>query len=260
MNARSELERLLTFAQQACHEAGRLTLGYYQRSLEVIQKADNSPVTIADREAEAFIRRAIEKSFPDHGIVGEEHGVKEAAPGCPYRWYIDPIDGTKSFIHGVPFYTTLLGLMREDRCVAGIIELPGVGDQLAAADGLGCRLNGLPVRVSDVADLSKAVVLTTDFHHMETTFPDGRWKPLYDQCKFARTWGDAYGYYLVASGRAEVMIDPVVNHYDVAPLPVIFREAGGVFTDWKGEETIFGGNGVGTNAALSAHVRRVLKG
>lgn len=253
-----ELERYLDFARRVSHTAGKLTLNYYQKSLEVIRKADNSPVTIADREAETYIRAEIEKAFPDHGIIGEEHGVKEARKGSAWRWVIDPIDGTKSFIHGVPLYTTLLGLLREDRSVVGIIEVPALGDQLAAAEGLGCHLNVKPVRVSKVSQLSEAVVLTTDMNHLVMMFPDGRWRPLLEKCLFARTWGDAYGYYLVATGRAEVMIDPQVAPHDVAGLPVILREAGGHYFDWTGAENVFGGNGAATNDALCDLVKRTL--
>lgn len=257
MSAQSELEQILTFAQQVCHEAGRLTVGYFRRSLEVIQKADDSPVTIADREAEQFVRSAIEKKFPNHSIMGEEHGTKESS--STWKWYIDPIDGTKAFIHGIPFYTMLVGVTREGRSVAGIIEVPAIGDQIAAADGLGCRLNGLPIRASAVDDLSKATVLTTDFQHLAKTWPDERWKPLFDNCKFARTWGDGYGYYLVASGRAEIMVDAAVFPYDVAPMPVIFREAGGAFFDWNGEEAIHSGHGAASNAHLAPLVKRALR-
>ncbi|MEO8376074.1 MAG: inositol monophosphatase family protein [Candidatus Sumerlaeota bacterium] len=257
MSAQSELQQILTFAQQVCHEAGRLTTGYFRRSLEVIHKADDSPVTIADREAELFIRSAIEKKFPSHDIMGEEHGSKES--GSTWKWYIDPIDGTKAFIHGIPFYTMLLGVTRENNNVVGIIEAPAVGDQIAAADGLGCRMNGIPIRVSQVSDLAQAMVLTTDFQHMAKTWPDERWKPLFDNCKFARTWGDGYGYYLVASGRAEIMVDSAVYPYDVAPMPVILREAGGAFFDWNGEERIDTGHGAASNAALAPLVKRTLR-
>lgn len=254
-----ELERYLDFARGVVYEAGRLTLGYFYRGLEIIDKADGSPVTVADREAETHIRAAIEKAFPDHGIYGEEHGVKEPRNGCAYTWYIDPIDGTKSFIHGVPLYSNLIGLMRDDENVVGMIQLPALGEQLCAAKGLGTRLNGRLVRVSDVADLSRAVMIATDHREMETDAPHPGWRKLWEGCRFNRSWGDAYGYYLVASGRAEIMMDPIVAPYDVAPLPVIMREAGGSFTDWKGKESIQSLNGFAVNAALKDTVYKALE-
>lgn len=254
----SELQRYLDFALQTAHEAGQLTVGYFRRSLEIIDKADGSPVTIADREAEKLIRAAIEKTFPDHGIYGEEFGTKDPTPGCSYTWFIDPIDGTKSFIHGVPLYTTLLALVREEESVVGIINIPAEGQMMSAAKGMGCRLNGVSVRVSQVSDPARAIWLTSDQYKMEEVSPRGAWRDLYSKVRFTRTWGDAYGYMMVASGRAEFMVDPIVSPYDVAPLPVILREAGGRFFDWKGRETIFGGNGAAANAALAPALEQAL--
>jgi histidinol phosphatase-like enzyme (inositol monophosphatase family) len=260
MNSTAELARLLDFARSAAYEAGRLTLGYFYRSLEIIDKADGSPVTVADREAELLLRGAIEKAFPDHGILGEEFGTKEARNGSPYTWYLDPIDGTKSFIHGVPMYSNLVGLLREDRSVLGIINLPALGEMVSAAEGHGCWLNGRRVKVSDVPDVSRAVVLTTDQTDLARNGATTGWRSLVEGARFTRTWGDAYGYALVATGRAEIMLDARAETYDVAAIPPILREAGGQFFDWKGRETIFGGNGIGTNAALAELVRERITG
>jgi myo-inositol-1(or 4)-monophosphatase len=240
----------LDFALNAVYEASQLTLGYFQRSIDVIPKGDGSPVTVADREAESHIRKLIEAKFPEHGILGEEHGEKEAQAGCSIQWIIDPIDGTKSFIHGVPLYTTLLGMVVEGESRVGVIGVPGQSDFLAAADGLGCKLNGRSVQVSQVGDLEKAVVLTTDFPHLGEKHDKSKWHPLVEGSKFSRTWGDAYGHFLVATGRAEIMLDAELAPHDCSPLPVIMREAGGAFFDWSGEETIWGGHGISTNAAL----------
>lgn len=256
----SELQRILDFARQVTYEAGRLTLGYFYRGVEIIDKDDGSPVTIADREAELLIRRAIEKTFPDHGILGEEHGTKAPSNGSPYTWYIDPIDGTKSFIHGVPLYTNLLGVLRENRSVVGVVQIPALGEQLSAADGLGCHLNGRRVAVSNVEKIERAALMTTDIRDLEINGVNDGWRALYDQCRYPRTWGDAYGYYLVATGRAEIMIDARCAPYDVAPLPVIMREAGGAFFDWTGEETIFGANGAACNAKFVERVKAALSG
>jgi myo-inositol-1(or 4)-monophosphatase len=254
----SELDRMLDFARGIMYEAGRLTLGYFYRRLEVIAKSDGSPVTIADREAEALVRKAIEEAFPDHGITGEEWGKKEPRAGCSYTWFIDPIDGTKSFIHGVPLYTNLLGLLREDRSVVGVVNIPALGEQVSAREGGGTTLNGRRVQVSSTSELSESVVLTSDSRDLALSGPSAGWKDLWKGCKFPRSWGDAYGHVLVATGRAEIMLDARAEPYDLAPLPVILREAGGQFFDWSGNETIFGKCGASVNDALAEEVRRAL--
>lgn len=254
----SELQRLYDFARCTAHEAGVLTRGFYARRIEPVAKADGSPVTEADRQAEAFVRREIEAAFPEHGIFGEEYGVKDPAAGCPYQWYIDPIDGTKSFIHGAPLYSTLLALAREGESVIGIIVLPALDEMLAAADGMGAHLNGRPVRVSSVDKLEDALVSFTDFMDLEREAPRPGWRALFEGCNYSRGWCDAYGHLMVASGRAEIMIDPVVSPYDIAPMPVILREAGGAFIDWDGKPGFNGGNGISVNAALEPAVREAL--
>ncbi|MCG3138110.1 MAG: Fructose-1,6-bisphosphatase/inositol-1-monophosphatase [Phycisphaerae bacterium] len=254
----TELQKYLNFAREQAHLAGRLTLGYFHRPLAVESKADDSPVTVADRQAEQLLRAAIEQHYPDHGIVGEEYGRKDPRPGCSYCWYIDPIDGTKSFVRGVPLYTTLLALVREERSVIGVIDLPPLGEQLAAADGLGCHLNGRVVRCSTIHDISRAVGLTTDMEDLVRAFPDRRWQDIWSSCAFRRSWSDAYGHYLVATGRAEFMLDPLLSPHDCAALPVIFREAGGTWFDWTGRESIFSGNGISCTAALEPALRQAL--
>lgn len=254
-----ELERFLAFAQEIGYAAGRLTLGYFARALEISDKQDGSPVTVADRQAEALIRQAIEAQFPDHGIYGEEYGVKEPRPGCSYTWFIDPIDGTKSFIHGVPLYSTLVALQRDQTVVVGVITCPALGEQLAAAQGRGCFLNGRQVQVSGVDQLQRAVILCSDPRDVEVNAPLPGWRHLWRDCRYVRSWGDAYGHLLVASGRAEIMIDPVVEPYDVAPLPVILQEAGGVYGDWHGQVTLFGRSAISCNRALADTVWQTLK-
>ncbi|GAB4217430.1 MAG: inositol monophosphatase family protein [Synechococcales cyanobacterium] len=247
----SELEHYLTFAQAITHAAGRLTQGFFSRDLTITDKQDGSPVTEADRQAEALIRQAIEQAFPQHGIYGEEYGIQDPQSGCAYTWFIDPIDGTKSFIHGIPFYTNLLALQRDGETVVGLINCPTLNEQLAAAQGLGCRLNGRPVRVSPVADLQRALLLCSDPRDVEMNAPLPGWRQIWQGCRYVRSWGDAYGHLMVATGRAEIMIDPVVEPYDVAPLPVIMAEAGGVYGDWHRENTIFGRSAISCNAALA---------
>lgn len=250
------LRDLLDFAVDLAWRAGRVTLAYYQTGVAAESKADASPVTIADREAERLLRERIEARFPEHGIVGEEFGVTR--PDAQYRWVLDPIDGTRPFVHGVPFYGVMVALEVEDDAVLGVLHFPALGESVWAARGLGCWWDGRPARVSDVDRLSDALVLTTDAEMIEA---DGRgpgWNLLRARAGLVRTWGDCYGYALVATGRAEVMLDPRLAPWDAAALRPIIEEAGGVFTDWDGNATHRGGHGIATNAALAREVRALL--
>ncbi len=248
-------ETLLAVAVEAATQAGQHTLKYFNQGVAVELKSDQSPVTRADREAELIVRDYILKQFPTHSILGEEHGTVEGDPD--YQWVIDPIDGTKSFIHGVPLFTTLVGLQIKNEPAIGVIYAPALGEIVAAARGHGCTWNGKPCRVSDVSDLSRSLVCTSDaFMAIDRSdaFPD-----LAKRCKYARTWGDAYGYLLVATGRAEIMIDAKMSPWDVCALIPVIEEAGGVCTSWKGARTIHGGDLFACNAKLAGEVGAALR-
>jgi histidinol-phosphatase len=239
-------DSLLTFALDAAWQAGRITLGYFQTALDVESKKDASPVTRADREAEERIRALIDRFWPDHGIVGEEGGERKARSA--YTWIIDPIDGTKSFISGVPLYGCLVALAHNGEPVVGVAHFPALNETLYASRGGGCYLNGRRVRVSSVSSLSNAVLLGS-----EVTFGEkaqAAWERLCAATRIQRTWGDAYGYMLVATGRAELMLDPRMNLWDNAPFGVILPEAGGTFTDWRGRATIHAERTIATNGIL----------
>ncbi len=252
-------EALLDFAREIAWEAGRLTLGYFQTGIRPIWKADESPVTAADREAEQLLRSRIEARFPDHAIVGEEFGLKATA-GASHRWFIDPIDGTKSFIRGVPFYAVLLGLEVDGAVVLGVANFPAMNEMLSAADGLGCWWNGRRCAVSDRSRLAESVVAHIDTASFTRHGRGEHWQRLQAASYYNAGWCDAYGYLLVATGRAEVMLDPIMNSWDCAPFPPIFREAGGYFGDWQGRETIHAGEALGTSQALLPEVLAVLHG
>lgn len=252
------LRDMLDFLTETAYLAGRSTLAHFQTGVQADYKADRTPVTKADRQAEELIRGRIERYFPGHAIVGEEFGVKEAAQSS-HRWFIDPIDGTKSFLRGIPLYAVLIGLEIEGRVAAGVAYYPAMDEMLAAADGEGCWWNGRRAHVSQVPALSGAWVTTTDPGGFAQAGRAPAWERLQKAAYVRGGWSDAYGYLLVATGRAEVMIDPVMSVWDCGPFPPIFREAGGYFGDWQGSETVYGGEGLATTRTLLPEVLALLK-
>ncbi|HEX7332732.1 MAG TPA: histidinol-phosphatase [Pyrinomonadaceae bacterium] len=251
-----ELKELLDFAVMLARGAGDITLNYFRKQPETSTKSDGSYVTIADREAEAYLRKQIGERFPDDGILGEEEGELEGRSGR--RWILDPIDGTFAFVHGVPFYGVLIALEIEREMSVGVVNIPALGEIVSAAQGCGCFFNGDATRVSTTAKLEDALLLCTDFraaaHHGFGRAVDF----LQRTAKTSRTWGDCYGYVLVATGRADVMLDPVMNLWDCAPLLPIMEEAGGTFTDWRGVKTVHGGNSIATNKLLFDEVMQLI--
>jgi histidinol phosphatase-like enzyme (inositol monophosphatase family) len=254
---KNETEQLLAFAVELARGAGEITLKYFRETPETTTKTDGSYVTIADREAEAYMRKQIAARFPDDGILGEEEGESHGRSGR--RWIIDPIDGTFAFVHGVPFYGVLIGVEIEGEMSAGVINIPALDELVSAANGVGCYLNGERVRVSTTARLEEALLLSTDFSACERYGFGKAAELLQAQARTSRTWGDCYGYVLVATGRADVMLDPVMNLWDCAALLPILEEAGGTFTDWGGVRTASGGNSIATNGLLFDEVMGLVK-
>lgn len=252
------LPEFLTFAEKTAHEAGQLTLRYFltdQASPEY--KGDDTPVTIADREAETLIRERIAATYPDHQIVGEEFG--ESKGNSSHRWIIDPIDGTKSFVHGVPLYAVLIALEIDDRVEVGCAYFPALDEMVSAATGLGAHWNGKPCRVSEEASLDRAVCCHIDTAYFAKNGRGSEWDRLQSSVYYNAGWCDAYGYLLVATGRAEVMLDPVMAVWDCGPFPPIFKEAGGYFGDWSGNEgKIDAGEALATNRHLQKTVISLL--
>jgi histidinol phosphatase-like enzyme (inositol monophosphatase family) len=243
-----DLKELLDFTVRLSEEAGEIILRYYKGSFVTELKRDGSFVTAADREAESHLRKSISRAFPDDGIVGEEEG--ERAGSSNRRWIIDPIDGTYSFVHGVPLFGVLIGLEVGTDMVLGVSNLPALSEAVYAARGLGCFWNGKPSRVSSTRSLDEALLLATDFEVCKKYGFGAAAERLQSLARARRTWGDCYGHVLVATGRADIMLDPVMNVWDCAALLPIVEEAGGTFTDWSGERTIRGGNAISTNGAL----------
>lgn len=247
---------LLQAVAELARVAGDVAHAHFRTNVAVELKGDGSPVTAADRAAETAAREWIRRRFPADGILGEELGVER--PEARRRWIMDPIDGTKSFVAGVPLWGTLVAVAEGDAVLAGAAYFPPVGELLAAAPGEGCWWNGARCRVSDVARVEDATVLTTDERFgTEPARGDG-WRRLAGRARIARTWGDCFGYLLVATGRAEVMVDPVMSPWDSAALQPIVTEAGGVFTSWDGDASAFAGSVVATNARLADAARGLL--
>ena len=237
---------------------GANAMRYFRTAIGAETKKDGSPVTIADRSSEQIAREWIEARFPSDGILGEEFGA--VRPDAPRRWIIDPIDGTKSFVRGVGFWGSLIAVVDGEDVLAGAAAFPAIGETLAAAPGEGCWWNGNRCFVSTVQDLTSATVLATDVAFKGRAEKRRGWLALADAAALSRTWGDCVGYLLVATGRAEVMADPVVSAWDVAALMPAITEAGGVFTDWEGKSGAFGNSAIATNAALAHVARRILAG
>lgn len=251
------LSDYMAFAAETAYLAGRLTLGYFNTRVRPDFKADDTPVTVADRLAEELIRSRIEATFPGHAIVGEELGATECT-SASHRWFIDPIDGTKAFIRGVPLYGVLIGLEIDGRPEVGAAYYPGTDELLCAATGEGCWWNGRRAHVSEVTDLSRAYVSCSDPGGFAAHGRAAQWERLMQRTYHRIGWSDAYGYLLVATGRIEVMLDPIMNSWDCGPFPAILREAGGYFGDWQGNVTIHSGEGLATTQALLPHVLAVL--
>jgi histidinol phosphatase-like enzyme (inositol monophosphatase family) len=266
--AESVFQRLAT-ALAAVREAAPATLRWFNASdLAVIEKDDRSPVTEADRTAEAMLRSQLLATFPQDAFLGEETGVATGTSG--FEWVVDPIDGTKSFIRGVPLYATLVGCRHEGRGVLGVIAIPALDELVYASLGAGAwhvagGADPVPARVSTRSRLAEALLCTSDFtsfHRRTDGLTRGREarRQLEEACLLTRTWGDGYGYLLVATGRAEVMIDPIMNPWDAAAVETVVNEAGGRFTDWEGRARIDSGDGVATNGLVHEELLRLLSG
>ncbi|MEO5510218.1 MAG: histidinol-phosphatase [Longimicrobiales bacterium] len=249
---------LLAFATEVAWRAGLATLAHFQTDITVETKPDDSPVTRADREAERIMRDLISRRFPEDCICGEEFG--ETRTGARRRWIIDPIDGTRSFIRGVPLYGVMVGVESDGDVVAGVLHFPVLHETVGAARGAGCWWNGRRALVSDTTRLSDALIVTTDRANIARHGYDAGFTRVCQGAGTVRTWGDCYGYALVATGRAEAMFDPVVSIWDVAALVPIIEEAGGTITDWAGRDSWKNGNIVATNAGLGREIRSLIAG
>lgn len=258
----AELQDRLDFAVNAAEQAGVFIMSHFQSpELAVERKRDSTPVTEADQGAERLIRKLIAEKYPNDAVLGEEYGESDGSSG--WRWILDPVDGTKSFIHGVPMFGTLIGLEFEDRQVAGVCRLPALDEVVYAATGLGAYWktgdgDPLPAKVSTVTNLADATFCTTTIQGWRRVGRQNAFETLCESTGISRGWGDCYGHVLVATGRADVMIDPLLNPWDCAPLVPIMQEAGGHFVDFDGKVSIHSNNGMSINAGLLPDVLAIL--
>jgi len=250
----AELQHRLDFARNAAVQAGEFIMSHYQSpELAVDRKRDSSPVTIADRGAEELIRHLIAEQYGNDAVLGEEFG--ETTGTSDWRWILDPVDGTKSFIHGVPLFGTLIGLEHGSDQVLGVCAFPALGETVFAARGQGAFWQvgsspARPARVSPVSSLSEATFCTTTIQGWNRIGRQDAFEQFCAQAAICRGWGDCYGHALVATGRADLMVDPLLNPWDCAPFVPILQESGGHFVDFQGIPNIHSGNGLSVNAGL----------
>lgn len=241
-----------SFLNELASKSGDLIRQHYGRKdVGVEIKSDDSPVTAADKGGELLLRELIASRYPKHGVIGEEFGNHQA--DAEWAWVLDPIDGTKSFVTAVPLFGTLIALMHEGQPVLGAIHQP-ILNQLMVGDGATTTLNGAAVRIREVDTLSRATLLTSDPLLPEKYQNGAAYDRLQRSARLVRTWGDCYGYLLLSSGWADIMVDPIMNPWDIQALIPIVRGAGGVITDWQGKDPVKANSIVAASPKLHGQV------
>lgn len=246
---------LKKFCKYLTDESGKIIRKYFRSNLSVESKSDDSPVTIADKSAEEKMREIIMKEFPEHGILGEEFG--EYKSDAEYKWILDPIDGTKSFICGAITFGTLIALLKNDKPIFGVFNQP-ILNEFLSGDNKISRLNDNLVKIKDVDKIDDAVLLTTDHFSFEEYQNIRNFETLAKRVKLYRQWGDCYGYYLVASGFAQIMIDPIMSVWDTMALIPIINGAGGIITDYQGNDAVKGTSIIASTPNLHSTVVEML--
>jgi myo-inositol-1(or 4)-monophosphatase len=235
--------------------ATREILSRFQTKLTVHHKADQSPVTLADRKAEEILRKKIQREFPDHGIIGEEFGEEDSHR--EWVWTVDPIDGTRSFIQGLPLFATLLALLHKGEPVLGVVCLPALGETVWAVRGKGTFSGKHRLRVSSHSKLKDSVLATADHYCFRKKKYLRLWNQLHSSAKLVRTYPDAFGHLLAIRGSVDVMVDPWAYIWDFAPCKIMVQEAGGVFANFKGSKnSIREGTALVGNAQLVKELRK----
>lgn len=251
-----DLNPYRAFIAELADQSGDFIRPLYGRTdLAVQTKSDATPVTVADRGAEELMRKLIRRKFPTHGVIGEEFGNDK--PDAEFVWVLDPIDGTKSFITGVLLWGTLIALLHRGTPVLGVIHQP-ILKQFMVGDGTSTTLNGRTVKVRNTAKIEDATLLTSDPFNPAKYQNGEAFTALRQRAKLVRTWGDCYGYLLVAAGLADVMLDPIMNPWDIAALVPVIKGAGGIITDWKGNSPYPAESTVAATPALHPQVIKAL--
>jgi myo-inositol-1(or 4)-monophosphatase len=243
------------FAKHLANLSGEVIKGYFRNQISVESKDDLSPVTIADKNAEELMRKEIMKIFPEHGILGEEFGIHNK--DAEYQWVLDPIDGTKSFIYGSITFGTLIALIKNGEPLIGVINQP-ILNEFLIGDNKTASLNDVKVNVKSNSKLSEAVLLTTDHLNIEKYQNIKKFNELIRKVKLYRNWGDCYGYYLVATGYADMMIDPQMSVWDKMALIPIIKGAGGVISDYQGNDALTGNSIIASTPKIHSEVVKIL--
>ena len=244
-----------SFSKVLAHHSGEIIKKYFRTEINVESKPDFSPVTIADKKAEEAMRELIFKEFPEHGILGEEFGVYNE--GAEYQWVLDPIDGTKSFICGAITFGTLIALTKNDEPILGVINQP-ILDHFLIGDNKTAELNNQKVKVRDCKTIKDAVLVYTDHLNIEKYQSLEKFEKLMREVKLVRGWGDCYGYYLLASGYIDIMIDPVMSLWDLMALIPVVRGSGGIITDYQGNDPVKGTSIIAASPAIHSEVIKAL--
>ena len=248
---------LIPFLKYLSLESSAIIKLYFRTDLSVYNKADDSPVTIADKKAEEKMRTIIKKEFPDHGIIGEEFGNENT--DAEYVWVIDPIDGTKSFISGALSFGTLIALLKYGKPVIGVINQP-ILNEFLIGDNTNTYLDDKKVTIRKCSSLYEATLLTTDYLNIGKFKNKKKFDDLTNKVKLYRNWGDCYGYYLLATGYADIMIDPIMNVWDSMALIPIINGAGGMITDYEGNNPVLGNSIIASNKEIHSEVIKNLNG
>jgi myo-inositol-1(or 4)-monophosphatase len=244
------------FSKLLADKSGEIIRNYFRSKINVDIKIDFSPVTIADKKAEEIMRELIMREFPEHGIIGEEFGSYRQ--NAEYQWVLDPIDGTKSFICGSVTFGTLIALVKNREPLLGVINQPVLGEFLTG-DNISSELNGSKVKVRECRHISEAVLLTTDHLNIKKYRDINKFEMLIERVKLYRNWGDCYGYYLLATGFADIMIDPLMAEWDKLALIPVIKGAGGVITDYSGDDPLKGNSIIAASPGIHNQVIEILK-
>lgn len=255
MVSKKELNEFKNFCQYLTTESGKIIKNYFRSDYKIETKSDNSPVTIADKKAEEILRELITKEYSQHGILGEEFGKHNE--DAEYQWILDPIDGTVSFVAGSIIFGTLISLLKNGKPILGVFHQP-ILNELLIGDNTETTLNNKLVHVTDVKKIKEAVLLTTDKFLVEDYQNLDKFEILMRKVKLYRHWGECYGYYLVASGFAQIMVDPIMSVWDKMALIPIIKGAGGIITDYQGKDALKGDSIIAATPNIHREVIEIL--